>query len=94
MMNKAKDGRKEANRLLKEQKRGLFAPGNMAKGRAIGARAGGLAHKERGTGVCAPGMAARGYLAAGLDKIWDDPVFREAARWRRSPWKARRTTDS
>jgi len=77
-----------ANRLMKEQKRGIFAPGVRERG----AKLGGLAVKQKGVGIFAPGMQAKGWRAAGLDKIWDDPVFREMARWRRSPWKARRGT--
>ena len=87
---KGRDGVRAANARMKEQGKGLFAPSVAERGRKMGARAGGLAVKKLGVGVFAPGMAAKGWRAAGLATIWDDPVFREAARWRRSPWKSRR----
>jgi hypothetical protein len=75
---------------MDKRKSSKFPPGAAERGRAIGSRLGGLAVKKLGVGVFAPGMAAKGWKAAGLDRIWDDPVFRESARWRRSPWKSRK----
>ena len=83
---KGRDGVRAANARMKAEGKGIFAPGVQK----MGARAGGQATKKLGVGVFAPGVAAQGWRAAGLDKLWDDPVFRESARWRRSKWKSSR----
>lgn len=80
---KGRDGVRAANARMKEQGKGLFAPGVAERGRKIGARAGGLVHAQQKTGVCAPGQAQKGGRA-----FWDDPVYREMMRWNRTPYSA------